>query len=880
VNVLVHGRIPGVPRLPAAVVHRTALIGRLDDGVRLAGLVVVRGGVGTGKTVLVADWATHRADHRVAWVTADAALDDRRVFWEAVADAMTAVHVPFRGIWAPAGAGAGSSASDASGSSDVAGFRRSVVAAFAALDEHVTLVVDEAHLLRDVELQADLAAVVSRSGTVSMVLASRGVVDEDVRAPLRQLGPEMILPDDLMVSARDAADLVGRIVGHAVPASAVRIAVDFVRGHIGLLVAGARVLAVEGAGAADLTVRFHDAVVHAAQREVSALVGTGPLAVFVEATSVVERLPQSLAQQLSGVDELTARALLDEAESRGLGGWTVTGTPFRAFRYHPVVRAVALDIIGSRPAERLDLLRTVLEWARTNDDPTLAIAAAVDLGDLDALTGLLRAHWTRIVSRDRIAVARALGHVSLHRAAAHPVVLAAVARTSAAAGRHHARATSAHLATVHAVAAALPGADGADRVFLHAIDVQARRVVGDMAGALEAVAALRATLAETDGDDRRRLAPVLPYVREQLATTAFLVGDFETALTELTRIEPVDDEPDRGVQLVSAGSLAALVHALVGEVDTADRLLDDIGPTDLVTSTLAHAVVSLERLDPAGALELLDRVDPLFGAFEYWPIVLGLRALAAIVLGRVRAADQLAEFDAETERLRSRAPAAGVGARIVGLARVRLLLAAGQLHRVEQELEALGPVARWDAAEHASLWLVRDEPHRALDIVTATLVHAEFEPRASSTLVLLRAAAQWRLGLHDDAREGFAAAVDTLVRSGLRTPFLTLPATELLDLVEDAAARGDDRSRIMLDPAAGLRSTLPGSDETVILSERESVVLGQLARPLSLTAIAGELHVSVNTVKTQTRSLYRKLGAAGRREAVELAHALGLVVPE
>jgi LuxR family maltose regulon positive regulatory protein len=48
---------------------------------------------------------------------------------------------------------------------------------------------------------------------------------------------------------------------------------------------------------------------------------------------------------------------------------------------------------------------------------------------------------------------------------------------------------------------------------------------------------------------------------------------------------------------------------------------------------------------------------------------------------------------------------------------------------------------------------------------------------------------------------------------------------------------------------------------------------------MSNAEIADELFVSVNTVKVHLKSLYRKLGATNRRQAVARARALGLVDP-
>ena len=61
------------------------------------------------------------------------------------------------------------------------------------------------------------------------------------------------------------------------------------------------------------------------------------------------------------------------------------------------------------------------------------------------------------------------------------------------------------------------------------------------------------------------------------------------------------------------------------------------------------------------------------------------------------------------------------------------------------------------------------------------------------------------------------------------------------------------------------------------LSERELDVLRLLASDLSLREVAGELYVSLNTVKTHTRALYRKLDATSRERAVERARELELL---
>ena len=61
------------------------------------------------------------------------------------------------------------------------------------------------------------------------------------------------------------------------------------------------------------------------------------------------------------------------------------------------------------------------------------------------------------------------------------------------------------------------------------------------------------------------------------------------------------------------------------------------------------------------------------------------------------------------------------------------------------------------------------------------------------------------------------------------------------------------------------------------LTTAELRVLRLLPTHLSFREIAGRLHVSTNTIKTQAHAVYRKLDASSRTEAVSSARRLGLV---
>ncbi|MCY7340674.1 MAG: LuxR C-terminal-related transcriptional regulator [Pseudonocardia sp.] len=80
----------------------------------------------------------------------------------------------------------------------------------------------------------------------------------------------------------------------------------------------------------------------------------------------------------------------------------------------------------------------------------------------------------------------------------------------------------------------------------------------------------------------------------------------------------------------------------------------------------------------------------------------------------------------------------------------------------------------------------------------------------------------------------------------------------------------------MQHPPAGIPSTRIAPIGTP-LSDRERGLLPLLAGPLSPREIGGVLHLSLNTVKTHCRGLFRKLGVSSRGDAVVRARELGLL---
>ena len=107
-----------------------------------------------------------------------------------------------------------------------------------------------------------------------------------------------------------------------------------------------------------------------------------------------------------------------------------------------------------------------------------------------------------------------------------------------------------------------------------------------------------------------------------------------------------------------------------------------------------------------------------------------------------------------------------------------------------------------------------------------------------------------------------------------RRPLLS-EARQLLDACPDPGPlalgqleAAERRARMAVRPAAVVGEPF---------SDREIEVLRMLAGPLTQREIGSELFISVNTVKSHTKSIYRKLGVADRRAALARARALGIL---
>jgi LuxR family maltose regulon positive regulatory protein len=131
-------------------------------------------------------------------------------------------------------------------------------------------------------------------------------------------------------------------------------------------------------------------------------------------------------------------------------------------------------------------------------------------------------------------------------------------------------------------------------------------------------------------------------------------------------------------------------------------------------------------------------------------------------------------------------------------------------------------------------------------------------------------------GEPDRALETLVRALD-VARGEVVLPFLRMKDTFAALLARHPAISGEwpvprPRTPAEEGPKPAIFRELPA-----LLTQRELTILRLLATSMSTSEIAGELCLSVNTVKTHMAAIYRKLSASRRREAVLRARQLELI---
>ncbi|WP_211223278.1 helix-turn-helix domain-containing protein [Propionicicella superfundia] len=161
---------------------------------------------------------------------------------------------------------------------------------------------------------------------------------------------------------------------------------------------------------------------------------------------------------------------------------------------------------------------------------------------------------------------------------------------------------------------------------------------------------------------------------------------------------------------------------------------------------------------------------------------------------------------------------------------------------------------------------VRDVPDHSLQTLPSVLVR--------------RAVAHEMLGREAQADAAYSRAVHLGMQfAGLRTP-VGLPQ-DILDRLYDRLLAKEPGLRPALaarfPDGAGGDYRPPPTVTSRGLTERERVLAGWLGTDLTRAEIAARLNLSVNTINTQTASIYRKLGVTSRRDAIHELARTGLL---
>jgi LuxR family transcriptional regulator, maltose regulon positive regulatory protein len=220
--------------------------------------------------------------------------------------------------------------------------------------------------------------------------------------------------------------------------------------------------------------------------------------------------------------------------------------------------------------------------------------------------------------------------------------------------------------------------------------------------------------------------------------------------------------------------------------------------------------------------------------------------------------------------------------------------AAVEAPMTEQWLNAFGARAllAWAGLREGRLSDAEGWALDAVDVIEANALPGPYSDWAYATLGAVRANAGWI----DEADELLTASVDAM-RGAAASPvqlfdgLLALAqvrraqgsspeARALLDEAraivtpfEDPGILADELERAMRSPALRQRDTRTD----VSLTERELEVLRLLEKGFSKREVARALFVSYNTIHTHTKSIYRKLGALTRPEAIQNARERGVL---
>jgi LuxR family maltose regulon positive regulatory protein len=377
-------------------------------------------------------------------------------------------------------------------------------------------------------------------------------------------------------------------------------------------------------------------------------------------------------------------------------------------------------------------------------------------------------------------------------------------------------------------------------------------------------------------------------VSDLLAPIFLLTGILhELAGDPASAVIPLEWGVRTGAESTLRGSLRhctshlAMDYALLGDGAAASAWLTRAAQTPEVSGwvrpradiavDVAQVLLAVDRLDHESARTSLRRLLTASDPFdEMWTYMLYARAQYALLWG-----DRVAVVQHVLGERATRPGWSAAGSPLDGLLRaaeVDLLLALGHRKQAAEALRGVGQDHPLLDAPRARLALLSGQYDAALAIARESLLSRPSVARAREDLALVEVVARHRTGDTERARDDLERILeegDTSLRA-----FVLMPGDDLRQVAADLPA-----ARPVLDAldAAAVRPVFPSTLAPVRLTRREQVILAHLAAGLGREEIARRLSVSSHTVKSQTHSIYRKLGVRSRAEALTAAREQGVL---
>lgn len=863
-----------VPSRPATFLHRARLTEHLTEGLRTP-LTMVNGSAGAGKTLLVADW-TASLDRPVTWLTVEAEEQRPGMFWAYFLQALSASGTPLSDrVHCPADPSRVSHKVLSEIAEDLVG-----------RDPAPVVVLDEFDRVSASEVAEQLEFVLQHAGSgLRLVLVTRNEPMFSLHR-YRAAGTLTEIRDaELALNPEEAAALL-ELHGLSLPADAVRALVERTRGWA----AGLRLCALAAQQSPDPETYLkefeadHSTVADFLLAEVLRRQPPATQDLLLR-VSVLDRFCPDLVDGLThrtDAEPILAELHRDNAFVEQLGqGW---------YRLHPLFGEILQTHLRVRhPGLEPDLHRSAAQWLRRRgtlpevlahgaaaaDWDFTAAALVDDLAIGQLFTGLRADDLNELFSRmgpeatgpatELVRAARDLAHSDLDRGVAH---------------LQHAEARL----TGEARAEGDPAAAQLSCALLEAV---AARLTGSPARAEQAAETADGIRPEVPAHLLDKHPELSALLLTHLGSTRLWAGHYEDARAALSEAA---DSPG-GILTVlpreeSMGHLALLDYldgwtgraerkALAALTETERFSLPQ--PSGSGIERLVLAAVAVDRHELGRAQALLDEADEQ-GLDTQDPVKAAGRAIATARL-------HLARGDARAA-MESAAPALATDVASPWADSLQRLVTS-TVHLAEGRSETAAEVARhlpddqpaW-AVEAARIQLVAGRTGDAIALLDSMPADSRPGPAVTVRAALVRAQAAQLAGDTEAARRFVAQALLLARRERLRRPFLDA-GRWLRPLLAAAPLRSLAAGWLMPGPAGGdgPAAAAPRPAPIVVeeLSEREHDVLQRLAQMMSTQEIAVDLYLSVNTVKTHLKSLYRKLAVNRRSEAVRRARELRLL---